>query len=229
MILRSTERSVSNALERWLMPPLFTRICNPPAFSITFGAKVIEKAGGLHILVNNGGISQRSNAFDTDLSVDRRIMEINYFGNVALTKAVLPHFREQENGNFIVLSSVTGKFGFYLRSAYAASKHALHGFYESLRLEEEEHGIMATLVCPGRVVTNISINSVTQDGSSYGKMDPGQAAGMPVDECARQIIEAMQEGREEVTIGSIKERLGVWMKRHFPKIFGQMIRGSSPT
>ncbi|HIP31775.1 MAG TPA: SDR family NAD(P)-dependent oxidoreductase, partial [Crocinitomicaceae bacterium] len=96
---------------------------------------VISKYGCIDFLFNNGGLSQRSNAADTPLEVDRRIMEINYFGNIALTKAVLPYMQKQKSGHLVIISSIAGKFGFFLRSAYSASKHALHGFYESVMLE----------------------------------------------------------------------------------------------
>jgi short-subunit dehydrogenase len=96
---------------------------------------LIQQFGKIDILINNGGISQRGDASETALDIDRKIMEINYFGNIALTKALLPYFQKQKNGHIIVISSIAGKFGFYLRSAYSASKHALQGFYESLLLE----------------------------------------------------------------------------------------------
>ncbi|MGZ4035760.1 MAG: SDR family oxidoreductase, partial [Bacteroidia bacterium] len=129
--------------------------------------QVISKFGRIDILVNNGGMSQRSLAKDTSLENDRKLMEINFFGTVALTKSVLPFMLKQKSGHIIAMSSISGKFGFYLRSAYSASKHALHGFFESLRMEIYNDNIKVMIICPGRIKTNISINALTSDGSRH--------------------------------------------------------------
>ena len=126
---------------------------------------VINKFGRIDILVNNGGISQRSLTKDTSIETDRKLMEVNFFGTVALTKSVLPYFLKQKGGHIVVVSSIVGKFGFHLRSAYAASKHALHGFFESLRMEIYNENVKVLIVCPGKIRTNISINAYTGDGS----------------------------------------------------------------
>ncbi|MCR9173760.1 MAG: SDR family oxidoreductase [bacterium] len=182
----------------------------------------------IDILVNNGGMSQRSEAHETPMEVDRRIMEVNYFGNIALTKAVLPYFQEQQSGHFLVISSIAGKFGFFLRSAYSASKHALHGFYESLMLEEEKNGICVTIACPGKINTNISVNALNKSGEKHGEMDHNQATGMSAEECARQLIQAVSKEKKEVLIGN-KEIKAVTLKRLFPSIFWKVIRKQSAT
>lgn len=189
---------------------------------------VIERYGRLDVLINNGGLSQRSKAAETGLEVDRRIMEINYFGNIALTKAVLPYMIKQKSGHFIVISSISGKFGFFLRSAYAASKHALHGFYESLLLEEEGNGIKVTIACPGKINTPISMNALTGQGAAHGVMDHNQETGMPAEECVRQLFAAASRNRKEVLIGN-KEILAVKIKRFFPGLFWKIIRKQSAT
>ena len=97
-------------------------------------AQVINKFGRIDILINNGGMSQRSEAAETSETIERQLMEVNYFSAVNLTKAVLPYMKRQKSGQLVVLSSIAGKFGFYLRSSYSAAKHALHGYFESLRL-----------------------------------------------------------------------------------------------
>lgn len=190
--------------------------------------QVMAKYGRIDVLVNNGGLSQRSEVHETPLEVDRRIMEVNYFGNVALTKAVLPVFREQKSGRFIVISSIAGKFGFFLRSAYSASKHALHGFYESLMLEEEKNNIKVLLVCPGKINTPISLNALNSEGKSHGVMDHNQETGMPVDECVRQLFKAVAKDKKEVLIGN-KEIKAVTLKRFLPKMFWKVIRKQSAT
>lgn len=190
--------------------------------------QVIEHFGHIHFLFNNGGISQRSEVHETPLSVDRRIMEINYFGNIALTKAVLPVFRAQKSGHILVISSIAGKFGFYLRSAYSASKHALHGFYESLMLEEAHNGIYVTIACPGKINTAISLNALNAEGKQHGKMDHNQASGMPADVCARTIVNAVQERKPEILVGN-REIKAVKLRRLLPKLFWKVIRKQSPT
>ena len=131
--------------------------------------------GGVDILVNNGGVSQRSFAKDTEISVDKRIMDVNYMGTITLTKALLPHFITKKRGHFVTTTSIVGKIGTPLRSSYAASKHALHGFFDSLRAEHFKDNILVTLVCPGFVATNISKNALTGDGSPQQKMDNATA------------------------------------------------------
>ncbi|MCH2230689.1 MAG: SDR family oxidoreductase [Crocinitomicaceae bacterium] len=191
-------------------------------------AQVITKFGQIDFVFNNGGLSQRSEAGDTPLDVDRRIMEINYFGNVALTKAVLPYMREKQSGHFIVISSIAGKFGFFLRSAYSASKHALHGFYESLMLEEEANGIKVTIVCPGKINTNISVNALNETGQTHGQMDHNQETGMSAKECVSQLMSAVQNEKKEVLIGN-KEIKAVTLKRFLPNLFWKVIRKQAAT
>ena len=189
---------------------------------------VIEKYGRIDFLFNNGGLSQRSEASVTPLDVDRRIMEINYFGNIALSKAVLPFMQQQKSGHIVVISSIAGKFGFFLRSAYSASKHALHGFYESLRLEEEKNHIQVTIACPGKINTDISVNALNSEGEKHGEMDHNQATGMSAEECVQQLLSAVQKGKRDVLIGN-KEIKAVTLKRFFPNLFWKIIRKQSAT
>jgi short-subunit dehydrogenase len=186
----------------------------------------IQLFGHVDILVNNGGISQRSFAKDTLIEVDRKIMEVNYFGAVALTKSLLPHFLERKQGHFVIVSSVTGIFGTPYRSGYAASKHALHGFFDSLRAElwnDVEDKITITMICPGFIHTPITLSAVTGDGSPLGKMDDAQYKGKPASWCASKIVSAIEKKKEEVYIGGV-ETLGVRFKRLFPKLFSRYMR-----
>ena len=174
-------------------------------------------------VIHNGGISQRSLVADTDLEVDRRIMEVNFFGAVALTKAVLPWLKEQGSGRFVVVTSLVGELPTPLRSAYSASKHALHGFFESLRAEEYDAGIRLTLVMPGFIRTNVSLNALTADGSAQGSMDEAQEAGIPPEECAERLVKAVQRGRDQVIIAG-REGAGVYLKRWSPALYRRLIR-----
>jgi dehydrogenase/reductase SDR family member 7B len=199
--------------------------------SSTFSAdvrSVLDKFGRIDILINNGGISQRSLAARTSIETDRRIMETNFFGTVALTKAVLPSMIERGSGHLVVISSLMGKFSTPLRSTYSASKHALHGFFDSLRAEVRSQGIKVTLVCPGFIRTNISINALCADGSCHGTMDDAQAAGLLPGVCAARILQAVAKGREEVYIGG-KEVMAVYLNRFFPGIFNHFIAKAKVT
>jgi len=145
-------------------------LSNPDNIKSAFDI-VQKKFNKIDILINNGGISQRSLAEDTSIKVDEQIIKINYLGTVALTKALLPHFIERRAGRFVVVTSVTGKIGTPLRSTYAASKHALHGFFDSLRAEVYKYNIKVTLICPGFVQTNVSKNALTGTGKPQNIMD----------------------------------------------------------
>jgi dehydrogenase/reductase SDR family protein 7B len=195
----------------------------------TITKEAISAFGKVDILVNNGGISQRSLVKDTDIQVDKRIMDINYLGNIALAKALLPHFIANKNGQFVITTSIVGKIGTPLRSSYAASKHALHGFYDSLRAEHFNDNIAVTLVCPGFVNTNISKNALTGDGSPQDKMDNATAKGIQPDRFAKLMAKAIKQKKEEIYISGAKEKLGVYVKRWVPKVFSVMIRKMSVT
>ncbi|MDH4089153.1 MAG: SDR family oxidoreductase [Cyclobacteriaceae bacterium] len=185
--------------------------------------EAIQVFGHVDILINNGGISQRSLIRETTMEVDRRIMEVNYFGAVALTKNLLPHFVDRKAGHFVTLSSVTGKFGTPFRSGYAASKHALHGFFDSVRAEHWKDNIFVTMICPGFINTPITLAALKGDGSPLNEVDKAQAKGKPAEWCAKRIVRAIERKREEVYIGG-KEVLGVYIKRLFPSLFSKIIR-----
>ena len=184
--------------------------------------------GDIDVLVNNGGISQRAWSHEAPLSVYRKVLEVNFFGAVGLTKMVLPDMLKNKRGQLIVISSVVGKYGFPMRTAYSASKHALHGFFESLYLEEEKKNIKVTIACPGKINTNISLNALTGDGKAHDVMDHNQETGMSAEECARQILKAVEKGKIEVLIGN-KEIKAVTLKRFFPSLFWKVIRKQKAT
>ena len=188
---------------------------------------ILSKFGSIDILINNGGFSQRAEAVETEMEITRDLMEVNFFSSVALTKAVAPVMIRQKSGHIVVMSSIAGKFGFFLRSSYSAAKHALHGYFESFRLETEKHGIQTIIVCPGKIKTDISLNAVGPAGSQHNKMDESHVNAMSADECARQIISAMCKNKEEVLIGGSEIR-AVAFKRFFPRIFSRLIRKQKP-
>ena len=183
----------------------------------------IEFYGHVDILINNGGISQRSLAEETALEVDREVMEVNYFGNIALSKNLLPHLLERGEGHIVVISSLTGKFSTPYRTGYAASKHALHGFYDGLRAEIADRNINITLICPGFVHTRVSVNALTGTGEKLNKMDERTSKGLDPLTCARRIARAVKQRKREVYIGG-SEVWGVYLHRFFPGIFSNIIR-----
>jgi short-subunit dehydrogenase len=190
-------------------------------------AQVMNKFGRIDILVNNGGMSQRSLIMETTEQIDRLLMEVNYFAYVNLTKAVLPYMKRQKSGHIVVISSIAGKFGFYLRSSYSAAKHALHGFFEALRLETETLGIRTLIVCPGKIKTNISFNALAKDGEKHNKMDESHEQAMSAEDCAKEIIRGILKNKEEIFVGG-KELLIIKIRRFFPALFGKIIRKQSP-
>jgi short-subunit dehydrogenase len=186
-------------------------------------AAAARAAGGVDILVHSGGVSQRSLAAETDLTIDRAIMEVNYFGTIALTKAVLPSMLARKSGHIVPISSVIGHVGVPLRSAYAASKHALHGFFDTLRAENEKDGIRVTIVCPGYVRTKVSENALRGDGTRHGKLDPTHERAMLPEVAAPKIIDGVASGKHEVRVGG-KEILAVPLKRFLPGLVARMVR-----
>jgi len=180
------------------------------------------------IVFHAGGISQRSYAVETSLEVDRRIMEVNYFGTIELTKLILPKMIDAGGGQFAVVSSLVGIFGYGVRSAYSASKHALHGFFESLDIELHSQGIRSTMICPGGVQTNISLNALQGDGSKTGVMDEMQQEGMPVKDAVAKMIRAIQNKKKLLILGSFKEKLGVFLYKYFPSFFFKIAVKQNP-
>jgi len=183
----------------------------------------LEKIEQLDILINNAGISQRARAVDTSLEIDRQIFEVNFFGSVAMTRALLPALKRSA-GAIMVISSVTGKVQTPSRTAYCASKHALHGWFDALRCEVWRDEIDVMLVTPGFIRTELSYAALEADGTPRGKMDKNQEKGMSANQAAKKIMAAQQRGVEEFYVGGIRERGALWIKRFFPRIFSSMAK-----
>lgn len=186
-------------------------------------ALVYQQFGRIDYMFLNAGITQRSSVADTDLAVYKRIMDVNFFGVIALAKVVLPRILAQGSGHFIVTSSVAGKLATKQRSGYCASKHALHGFFDALRAETYTSGLRVTLVCPGYIRTPISVSALVADGGTHGKMDANQEKGMAPDEFSRRLLRAVTRQKEEVYIGG-SEIYGIYLKRFFPKLLSRIVR-----
>jgi short-subunit dehydrogenase len=200
------------------------------AESIATKAKAAEALyGQVDILINCGGISQRDKIINTGIDVDRRLMEVNYFGTVALSKALLPAMIARKSGHQVVVTSAVGILYSPLRSSYAAAKHALHGFFDTLRAEHFSDNLKVTIALPGFVKTQISVNALMGDGSKQNTMDNAQENGISAEACAAAIITAIEKNKEEVYIGGFKEVAGIYLKRFFPGIFSKIIRKTAVT
>lgn len=186
-------------------------------------AKAVEKFGKIDLLINNAGLSQRSLAIETDIEVDKRLIEVDYIGTVALTKAVLPYMIKAGRGQIAVVSSLMGIFGAPMRSGYAGAKHALHGFFDALRAELYDQNIHITIICPGFIQTDISVHAVTGDGSAQGTMDDATMNGMSADVFAKKMLNAIRQQKNQKAIGG-KEVLGVYLKRFFPGLLAKVVR-----
>jgi short-subunit dehydrogenase len=178
----------------------------------------IDIYGRIDFLLNIGGISQRARVEETPLWLDRKIFEINYFGTIALSKAVLKWMIREKAGHILATSSISGRFGFPLRSAYSASKQALHGFFETVFLENKKNNIRTSLIIPGRVNTAISFHALEASGREHGKLDDGQARGISPARAARMIIKGIRRNKREILVGS-SELMMLHIRRYLPWLF----------
>ncbi|MAM89534.1 SDR family oxidoreductase [Allohahella sp. A8] len=183
----------------------------------------VAAAGRIDTLINNAGISQRSSCVNTDMATYRKLFEVDVFGQIALTKAVLPQMIAQGGGHLVITASVAGKIGAPFRTGYCAAKHAVVGFFDALRTEVDQHNIQVSTILPGFIRTELSENAVTGDGSAFGKTDSNIAAGMDPDECARVIVKGLSKGKPEIAVGSGVEMHGLWIKRFFPSVLFKLM------
>lgn len=187
--------------------------------------KAIAAFGEIDFLFNNGGVSQRSLIAETDFEVDKKLIEVDYLGTVAITKALLPHFIKKRSGHFVTITSLMGKFGSPYRSGYCGAKHALHGFFDVLRMEHYKEFLDVTLICPGFIETNVAKNTFIGNGSSQNQEDEATRNGMPVAIFAKKMVRAVEDNKFEAYIGG-KEVMGVYLKRFFPKLLHYFVLNS---
>jgi short-subunit dehydrogenase len=180
--------------------------------------------GKIDYLINNGGISQRSLCLETDESVDRRLMEVDYFGTIKLTKSVARKMVFNRSGSIVSIASIAGKVGSQYRSAYSAAKHAMIGFMDCLRAEITQFGVKIIVVCPGWVQTDISRNALTGDMSKFDQLDKEIENGMPVERFIKRLIKAIQSNKEEVIIAEGLPFFAVHARRLLPNLFHKIIR-----
>ena len=182
----------------------------------------LNQMGPIDILINNAGVSQRSTAEETALEVYRSLMEVNYFSVVKLTKTVMTEMLERKSGSIVTISSIAGKVGPPYRSGYAASKHALHGFMESLRAEVSHRGLHILVVCPGYINTPIAINALNGEGEKYNKRDEENANGLDPNDLAKRIVNAIAKKKNEVYFGKFEVN-AVRLKRFWPGLLTKLL------
>ncbi len=186
--------------------------------------QVLAEKGRIDWLINNAGLSQRALIQDTSMETERKIMEVDYFAHVAMTKAVLPTLLKQKSGHVVFISSVAGLIGTQYRATYSAAKAAIHMWANSLRAEVAAQGIDVSVVFPGFVKTNVSLNALTGNGEAQGFQDEAIEQGLDADEFAEQTVKALLQKQEYIVIGGRKEKLGVMLSRLAPSILYKQIR-----
>ena len=222
-VLRKVQAACTNADSHLTLP---LDLLAPETFLAAYQTSAAH-FGRVDILINCAGIAQRGTALATDVFVDQRLMDLNYFGPVALTKTVLPDMLARRSGHIVTISSLMGKLHLPGRCAYAASKHALHGFFDCLRDEVEGQGVAVTVVCPGYIRTNASFNALEGDGRPHNAWDKEIATGMEPATCARRIARAIERRRREVNVARY-ETFGVYLERFAPNFYRRVVRAKSP-
>ncbi|UVI38438.1 SDR family NAD(P)-dependent oxidoreductase [Qipengyuania spongiae] len=177
---------------------------------------------GVDIFVANAGISQRSAAVDTAMQVYRDIIDIDLTSQIAATQALLPHLVERGSGRLVFISSIAGKVGVPMRTAYCAAKFGLIGYADALRAELSQSGIDVHVVCPGSVATNVSRNALNADGSPRGTSDKAIDNGISADEAARRIIDAIELNSREIIVAEGMEEAMGELRRTPDQLFDQV-------
>lgn len=179
--------------------------------------KIHHEFGYPDILINNAGVSQRGLALETGISMDRKLMEINFFGSIILTKLVADVMVKRRFGIIVAISSILGDYGQELHSTYAAAKHAINGWYESFREEMKDTGVIVQIVSPGFINTEVSKNALLADGSKWNVMSPAQANGMNPATFAKKLLKGIESEKRKVYIGG-KELLAVLIHKFSPSL-----------
>ncbi|XP_054427085.1 dehydrogenase/reductase SDR family member 7B [Pteronotus mesoamericanus] len=230
LVLCGRNREALEELTRELAASQAAKVQTHKPFTVTFDltdpgalvaatAEILQCFGYVDVLINNAGVSYRGAIIDTSTDVDKRVMETNYFGPVALTKALLPAMIHRRQGHIVAISSIQGKISIPFRSAYAASKHATQAFFDCLRAEMEQHEIQVTVISPGYIHTNLSLNAITADGSRYGVMDKTTAHGRTPVEVAQEVLAAVLKKKKDVILADLLPSLAIYLRTLAPDLF----------
>ncbi|KAH9508463.1 Dehydrogenase reductase SDR member 7B [Bulinus truncatus] len=185
--------------------------------------QAVSAFGHVDILVNNAGISYRGEASQTKIDVDMKLMNVNFFGHIEITKAIIPHMIQNNGGQIVTISSIQGRIAIPFRSAYAASKHALQAYFDSLRAELSQHNINVCVISPYYINTNLSRNAVTGDGSTYGKVDKNTATGFQPEYVARQILDCVEHRSAELTLAPLYVRMTIGLRALAPCLYFKLM------
>lgn len=218
--LEETQKLANLPPERCLILPMDLTTIKEDQIKM-IGDRILLKFGKLDLLIHNASLSQRSLAHETIDEVDRKIMETNFFGPIKLTKFILPTLFKAEQPHIVVISSLAGKFGVPLRSTYCAAKHALHGFFEAMKLELKDR-IKVSFFILGGVKTESAMHALNADGSVHNQLDFWHERNMPAEKCAMQIIKRIPSHKEEWIIGRV-EKFGVWLKQNLPIVHQKIL------
>ncbi|MDE2563745.1 MAG: SDR family NAD(P)-dependent oxidoreductase [Sphingomonadales bacterium] len=179
-------------------------------------------SGGVDVLVNNAGISQRSLAVDTDFPVYQRIVDVDLLAPIALTQALLPRMTARASGRIVMISSVAGKVGVPMRTAYSAAKFGLIGYADALRSEIAHLGVQVHVIAPGSIRTGVSRNALTADGTPRGVSDRAIENGLDPDKAAEEMLAAILSGQREIVVAEGVEKQMGEMRRTPDALFAQM-------
>lgn len=230
LVLCGRNREALEELTRELAASRVTEVQTHKPYIVTFDladpgaivaatAEILQCFGYVDVLINNAGISYRGAIIDTSTDVDKRVMETNYFGPVALTKALLPSMIKRRHGHIVAISSIQGKISIPFRSAYSASKHATQAFFDCLRAEMEQYEIEVTVISPGYIHTNLSLNAITADGSKYGVMDETTAQGRRPMDVARDVLAVVGKKKKDVILADLLPSLAIYLRTLAPGLF----------
>lgn len=187
----------------------------------SFANKIYNEVGKMDILINNAGISQRSLVFETSFKDELKLINVNLIGLIALTKAFLPAIIQQK-GQIVAITSVMGKINTKYRSAYAASKHGVVGYLDSIRLELQEYDVNVCNIMPGFIATNIVKNAIGSTNEIIANNE--NDLGMKPKIFANKALKAIYNKKSNVIISGFKEKFAVSFKRHFPVLFDVFIK-----
>ncbi len=188
--------------------------------------QTVKEYGKIDILINNAGIALATRFENLeDLNLFEKVIAVNFFGAVYCTHYALPYLKESQ-GRLVAVSSLRGKIQSATADGYGASKHAMAGFFDSLRIELANRGVSVTIIYPGWVSSGISSRTLKSDGTQKGEISRHEKNAMPVDKCAKKIIRATEKRKREIVM-TFKGKLGLWLKLIAPKLVDRMTKGKT--
>ena len=186
--------------------------------------EALRAFGQIDVLVNNAGISMRAIFNDVDLSVLKQLMDVNFWGTVYCTKYALPHLLEQK-GSVVGVSSIAGYVGLPGRTGYSSSKFAMHGFLESLRIENLKKGLHVLIAAPGFTASNVRKAALTADGSNQGETPRKEEKMMSAEEVARHLARAIVKRKRTLILTFVEGKVTVFLKKFFPSLLDRLAYG----